>query len=450
MCLQCQILTVNNLLLCFKISVFTRNAMESSDELRKKQQEFWIALIKKYEKRNFMLEQQILSLQTGRENQIKSSKDEIQLSRQGSTCSCTPCLARSTDDEYNKSVFSLSSTDVEYISQIKDLVERQKEMKQKLMGLQQEGLHTEEKVFKECRCDEITGIKNALLEENIRLTEELKNLKLEMSQCMEKIKGPIARQIEKEKSKNKCLENELVRIQKDSEKMQQNLISESKELKCRLSAIQQEVSLMSALNNKLEEELRAQTIKCKELEEALINEKLAEAEILKKLKDAQEPPTNPSCSCPPCQPPPPPSSCICPCVRRKCRGGGDNLKKQSTVPSEELKRFIAQSKKQNQLPNEVDKIKSLSKSTESNKVPFTSCKCQTQMAVKESAKIQAEPQVLDATASATVEKAETKLATDDTTVENTTTMDEIDNQETAAEAVVETTDYGTDAVTSES
>lgn len=403
--------------------------MESSDKHRKNQQEFWMALINKYEKRNLMLEQQILSLQTQLEQPDRTSREPL-LAKKESTCSCNPCTAQKADNEGDKiSSFSLSSTDLKCISQIKDLVDHEKQARQKLARLQQQTLITKAEVFKECRCSEISAINNTLLAENNRLTNELKDLKLEMKRCIEKIKGPITREIEKERSKNKCLENEIERICNSTEDMKQSFASETKDLKSKLSKIHQELSLISAVNGKLEEELVTQNCKCRELEEALTKQKEAEADIYRTLKSAHLD-LKQKQSTPPCTP----------CALHKSipmSPNGDTKKRFSLTP-DEYKRFPCY--QQPTKPN--DNIKQLSKSTISEKPAFESCKCQTEKEIKDSAKVQAKPELSETSASAVAGKVDIKSSTDKNTVEQTIATDENNMKDTAAETTLQTTEGG--------
>lgn len=285
-----------------------------------KQQEFWMALIKKYEKRNEMLEQQTRALQSQLVQQNITTHNSASITSRPSNCDCNPCTARkSMDNNDKKSLFSLSSADLQYMLQLKELVDHEKEMKQKINTLQQGPTE----VFRECICENPTDLSNNLLEENKRITDELKDLKLEMKQCIEKIEGPISRQIEKEKIKNKNLENELLRLTKDAVSLQQSIAAETDDLRYQLSDACRELSAVSAVNSKLKDELSSQKSKRIELEGELIDQKLAEAEKLKRFKGSQ----NESVSCPlpsacrpctpcvsyqPCPPPCPPPFQPCP------------------------------------------------------------------------------------------------------------------------------------------
>lgn len=404
--------------------------MESSNENRKKQHEFWVALIKKYEKRNLMLEQQILSLQAQLEDSEKTI-EQPPLSEQKSICSCNPCTKKSEDkNDDNISTFSLSSTDLRYMSQIKELIDREKEQKLKLAAVQQREFITDAETFKEFKGND--ALNNSLLAENNRLTGELNSLKEEMKLYIEKIKGPIARQIEKEKSKNKCLENEIAKIHKSTDDMKQSFAFEIKELKNKLSNIRQELSLISAVNSKLEEELASQNSRCKELEEALVKQKQGEIEIFRTLKTIQQD-SNSSSLCNPCG-----QQSIGPCMRRNTRGdAGDHTKKQFTLTPEDYKRFPCYE----QFRKTSDKEK-LSKSTDSEKPIFNSCTCQTQKEMKDSSKVQVKPNLLEASATATAETVNMKLETEDTAVEEAVITDEQELREAATEATIKATDNG--------
>lgn len=400
--------------------------MESSDKHSKNQQEFWMALINKYEKRNLMLEQQILSLQKQIEHPDRSSREPL-LAKKDSTCSCSPCTAQKPDNEGDKiSSFSLSSTDLKCISQLRDLVDHEKLAKQKLSRLQQQTFISKAEVFKGCRCSEISAINNTLLAENNRLTNELKDLRLEMKRCIEKIKGPITREIEKERSKNKCLENEIERICKSTEDMKQNFASETKDLKSKLSKIHQELSLISAVNSKLEEELVTQNCKCRELEEALTKQMEAEAGIYKTLKAAHMD-SKQKQSTPPCTPCAPHQSI-------PMSPHGDTKKRFSLTP-DEYKRFPCY-----QQPTKPNDIKQVSKSTISEKPAFESCKCQTQKEITDSTKVQAKPELSETSASAVAGKVDIKSSTDKNTVEQTIATDENKMEDTAAETTLKTTE----------
>lgn len=426
--------------------------MGSTTDNDKKQEEFWMTLIKKYEKRNLTLEQQLVTLQEQLEQKGVTPQNPIKepsITSRQSLCRCDPCLARKSHVENDeKSIFSMSSADVQYMLQIKELVDRQKEMKQKLTMLQQNGLPPKAEMFKECKCEEAANLKNALLEENSRLTDELQNVKLEMQQCIERIKGPITRQIEMEKSKNKCLENQLLKVTENSAAMQQNLAAETEDLKSQLNSINQELSLLSVVNSKLEEELRLEKSKCNELEETLINQKLQEAEILKRLKNTQQEqePSPPSSPCP----------CICPCSRRGAAGDKtdtlSSTKKRFSVTSEDLRRFPCYQAAKGGKRSSISSIDSkgsgkekITKSTESGKAADKHCKCQTEKQNKESAKIQAEPAVAEAgAAAAAAEKGDAAVVTDGGGVEQTTATDVAETQEVTAETAQETAEAETD------
>lgn len=286
---------------------------------KRKQEEFWMALINKYEKRNKALEEQGRTLQA----QIHPKTLSSEHSFEESACSCSPCLARNSLGENSNSLFSLSSADLRYMLQLKELLEQEKEKKQKIEMFQHGNLlnGTKTEIFRECQCNNVSDDPNsALLEENKRLTDELKDLKLEMKQCIENIEGPITRQIEKEKNRNKSLENQLLNMTKNAASIQQTLTSETEELKYQLDDVCKELSAVAAVNGNLQKELSSRQSKCKELEQALIDQKLAEAESLKKFKNPQN---QQSCSLPqtclPCQPSNTPQTCLpCPPPPRSC------------------------------------------------------------------------------------------------------------------------------------
>lgn len=418
--------------------------MEPPGNIEKQQEEFWKALIKKYEQRNLMLEQQILTLQAQLEQKgIASENAPEESTSHHSICSCTPCLAKKlTAENEDKSLFSLSSTDLQYMLQIKDLIDHQKEMKQKLDFVQQNGPAegTEKELFKECKCEEAATLNNTLLEENQRLNDELKNVKLEMEQCIEKIKGPITRQIEKEKSKNKFLENQLSKISLNTASIQQALAAETEDLKNQINSMNKELSVICVVNSKLEEQLRLEKCKCKELEATLINQKRQEAEILKQLKTTQEEEQSA---------PPKSDTCNCPCTRKTAEDKSA-VKKRFSLTSEDLKRFPCyQTRKGEKQGSSVQSTgvgkEKKTKSAGSEKTDFKYCKCQTEKTGTESAKVQAEPTLAEAGAEVEAQQAETAIVTEDTAVEAGTATNAAETQEVTAETTKDTAEAVADA-----
>lgn len=110
--------------------------------------------------------------------------------------------------------------------------------------------------------------------ENKRLTDELLDLKLEMKYCIEKVEGPISRQIEKEKCKNAQLEKQLMNTTRNSFQAQQSCLAENNVLKSHFQDACNSLRDVNNLNEKLKAELCELKCLCKELQDEIVQQKL--------------------------------------------------------------------------------------------------------------------------------------------------------------------------------
>lgn len=406
-------------------------------DLKEKQQEFWLALVRKYEKRNLILQQQQMALQAQLDQGVTTPQiyEENAGTSRHPTCSCNPCLAKKPDDD--RSAFSLLSADIQYMLQIKSLVDKEKETKRKIETLQRKSFcedTSEHEIFKECKCESTSDTTAMLAEENKRLSDELEDLKLEMRQCVEKVEGPIARQIEKERNRNRCLENELLKMTKNIAALQQNFAAESTDLKLQLDNKCKDLSDLEAANKQLQMEIYVEKCNRGELEEALINQKLSEAETLKKMRAKSDDRPKP---CP----------CVCPCSRSSRGAAGDDTlygigrRLSAAIADTELcpccKQCVPPDVRDTCkcIKDVVDLVDSHAPEPKRN-LPdkFKSCDCkresvtgeissQTEREKRESVEAQAEPVVSEADAETEAEKSEVSTVTEVVPVEETTATD---------------------------
>lgn len=305
--------------------------METTDR-NQQHEETWAALVDEYAKLNDDLNEQLQVMQSLQPNKADPGTRNMRDEPNFSTCDCSPCTENEVKDSSNVPYSPTKKTEQEDLPvrnndieddcgcgnaddlpstlPTKDLVDKKRKMEETVKTPQRKPLQEhkndiEQLVFQECVCNNKSEITNSLLEENQRLTDELQDLKLEMKQCMEKIDGPITRQIEKEKTRNKNLEKELVEVIKESTFLRQTLTTECDQLKGQLDDASRKLSAASALNKQLQDAIAAQKTRCEELGEALIDQKLAEAEMLRELKSARNRQSQPSnfvcpltCKCP--------------------------------------------------------------------------------------------------------------------------------------------------------
>lgn len=304
--------------------------METTDR-NQQHKETWAGLVDEYAKLNDDLNEQLQIMQSLQQTKTDPGTRNMRDEPTFSACDCSLCIEK--EDKNINNIPSLptkkpekenlpvhkndieedcgcgSANDLPSTLPRKDFVDSKRKMDEvktpQRKSLPRHKNDVEQLVFKECECNNKSDATNNLLEENQRLTDELQDLKLEMKQCMEKINGPINRQIEKEKTKNKSLEKELVEVIKDSTFLRQTLTTESDELKQQLEDASRKLSEASALNKQLQDAIAAQKTRCEELGEALIDQKLAEAEMLKELKSARNRQSQPPsfvcplfCKCP--------------------------------------------------------------------------------------------------------------------------------------------------------
>ncbi|KAF2883490.1 hypothetical protein ILUMI_22663 [Ignelater luminosus] len=220
---------------------------------------------------------------------------------QSESCSCTPCLG-------NISLFSLQPADLDYIKKLAELSEREKQMKTQIEELlQREQAYVEmlqqaddmwacmEKCYKQHLCDvqqsgdnerfKYEKLSEKLKEENIRLNDELKDVKLELKQCMERLQGPISRELDKERRRSQQLENELEYASQKIATKENSYLKEMNDMQKQLNCTCKNLCELNSANEELRKEMRVLQCKYNELQGELIKQKISEGLTLQKMQE---------------------------------------------------------------------------------------------------------------------------------------------------------------------
>ncbi|XP_044252774.1 uncharacterized protein LOC123003818 isoform X2 [Tribolium madens] len=205
------------------------------------------------------------------------------------------------------SKLSLKSMDLFYIQNIHDLASQQKKLLHDIKDLEQKNKIYDD-VFDQyknidfstkvpqasacCPCNDSSPSQsdqktNAELKlENFLLKNELKDMRLEVRQYLERMEGPMQFKIETERYKCFQLEQKLEEAQKEQAQLQEFYQKEINSLKMQLCTANTNIYNLTTTNEQLVETLQAFQNKCAKLEEDLIRQKISEAETIKSLQDA--------------------------------------------------------------------------------------------------------------------------------------------------------------------
>ncbi|XP_057671946.1 uncharacterized protein LOC130903723 isoform X2 [Diorhabda carinulata] len=131
--------------------------------------------------------------------------------------------------------------------------------------------------------DQLERVARELKTENKVLKSELLEMKLELKHALEKVEGPMRSKLEAEKSRCEQLQQELQKASFDMKLSHDTFIKESEDLKKQLSYACSNKNHLEAINRRLRDEMVVLDELCGKLEEDLVNQKLNEAETLKRL-----------------------------------------------------------------------------------------------------------------------------------------------------------------------
>ncbi|KAK5640383.1 hypothetical protein RI129_011194 [Pyrocoelia pectoralis] len=280
--------------------------MDNNDE------KFWLSIIKKYENRKLLLEEQQCNLEQrlgSLKRRISSSQNDIcsccsqcfeatPASSRMNTSNATSCCPTGTLDDL--STVSVNSIDVQYIAILNDLINREKQLKKQVrdMELREQDLlkHTDQTFGgrnKSCcnvnnERDPITTYgkdTQKLLDDNARLSDELEDVKLELKHCMEKFQGPLTRTLDQERRRSQQLENDLKAANEAMATKECCYREDMCCLKNHLAEVMQNLADMTRQNENVQRQSCSLGRKYKDLQRDLISQKLNEARTLERLNE---------------------------------------------------------------------------------------------------------------------------------------------------------------------
>ncbi|KAB0792693.1 hypothetical protein PPYR_14652 [Photinus pyralis] len=273
-----------------------------------KDDKFWMSMIRKHENRTCELEEQQCNLEQRLLNlkrRISSSHNDI--------CSCcselfeptpsssrvrtnAPPVATPKVEECNDLSISLNSMDMQYISTLYELIDREKKLKQQVhkMETREQALlsslkltnQTCESRSRNCGVNDESGraISN-LQEENARIAGELEDVKLELKHCMEKYHGPMTRTLEQERRRSQQLENDLKATAEEMSTKECCYREDMCCLKSQMEELAQSLAEVTQQNENLQRQLCSMGRKYKDLQRDLISQKINEARTLERLNE---------------------------------------------------------------------------------------------------------------------------------------------------------------------
>ncbi|KAF5290297.1 hypothetical protein FQR65_LT11631 [Abscondita terminalis] len=285
-----------------------------------RKESFWMAMIENYQKRNYDLDDRQCNLK----HPLDNRNGELTSPETSSSCTCSS--NSTTSSASNKATSSTKvcvykhkfinycedqsndSMEMEYIAKLHDLVNREKQLKMQVHEMEvrerafvqtlkraDQMYTTLEKKCNKHRLDK-QKLQNAnyekmakeLLQENSCLCDELQDTKLELKHCIEKLQGPIARQMEQERRKSKTLENELKLASKEMENKDCCYSRDMCTLQKQLAETTKNLRAINALNDKLQKQMCSLSCKYKQLQKELINHKINEARTLEMMNAKEQ------------------------------------------------------------------------------------------------------------------------------------------------------------------
>jgi hypothetical protein len=247
-------------------------------------------------------------------NILNSNVQNNNMNDNSSICTCNNIINGNFNNPMGKigigspSKLSLKSVDLYYMKNIHDLATEQKNLVGQIGDLERKAKIYED-VFNEyknvdftakcrqpvcpCICNNSTSVSdstdktNAELKlENFLLKNELKDMRLEVRQYLERMEGPMQYKIESERYKCIQLEQKLEEAAKELANIQEFYQKEINSLKMQLCTANTNIYNLTAVNEQLKEDLQTCQQKCSKLEEDLIRQKISEAETIKSLQAA--------------------------------------------------------------------------------------------------------------------------------------------------------------------
>lgn len=200
---------------------------------------------------------------------------------------------------------SLNSIDLFYMQNIHDLASQEKKLLHNIKDLEQK-TKVYENVFEQykninfasnnrqqsacCPCNNSASQSdqktNAELKlENFLLKNELKDMRLEVRQYLERMEGPMQFKIESERYKCLQLDHKLEEAAKELANVQEFFQKEINSFKMQLCTANKKIYHLTEVNEQLTAKLQTYQNKCSKLEEDLIRQKISEAETIKSLQE---------------------------------------------------------------------------------------------------------------------------------------------------------------------
>ncbi|CAG9859511.1 unnamed protein product [Phyllotreta striolata] len=130
---------------------------------------------------------------------------------------------------------------------------------------------------------ELESTTKALKSENAALKNEIMEMRLDLKHTLEKVQGPMRLKLEAEKSRCHQLQQELQKAFQNMVVSEENYLREMNVLKKQLCMAGTNMDELEQMNKKLKEEMNIMDMLCAKLEDDLIQQKLNEAETIKRL-----------------------------------------------------------------------------------------------------------------------------------------------------------------------
>lgn len=230
-------------------------------------------------------------------------------------CFCDPPDETKLTGRNLEENMSFKSMDMFYMQNIQELVNHQKTLQAQIGNLEQKNKIYEEVLLEyknvdfnkqQCRCtlpkdsgEASSGKTNADLKlENFLLKNELKEMRLEVRQYIERMEGPLQFKIESERYKCQQLELKLEAAAQETAKMQEFYQKEINSLKMELCTANTNIYNLNTSRDQLLIEVQEFKTKCAKLEESLILQKISEAETLKSLRASMKVAADVGAPCP--------------------------------------------------------------------------------------------------------------------------------------------------------
>ncbi|CAH1105943.1 unnamed protein product [Psylliodes chrysocephalus] len=131
--------------------------------------------------------------------------------------------------------------------------------------------------------DDLERITRQLKNENNLLKSEMLEMKLDLKHTLEKVQGPMRLKLEAEKSRCEHLQKQLQKASQNMAVSEENYIRDMNNLKMQLCLACNNMDELESVNKKLKEEMNLMDGLCAKLEDDLMQQKLNEAETIRRL-----------------------------------------------------------------------------------------------------------------------------------------------------------------------